>query len=154
LCSASITRPQLGHEIIILSVVASTTAVEHGLSHLLFIVYRCGDLLHYGETLSIVCRGSKPTDPRLVHLRQHFVNSGVVGGLQHNALVSGVHFINAQWTITSTSNAIKTRRISRISSLLSHSIGHEKRLIWFLCTQPKNMIILRISLLTFRLSSA
>ena len=154
MCCASITRPQLGHEIIILSVVATTTAVEHGLSHLLFIVYRCGDLLHNGETLSIVCRGSKSSNSRLVHLGQHLVDPGVIGGLQHNSLMGGVHFINTQWTISSTSNAIKTRRISRISSLLSHSVGHEKRLIWFLCTQPENIIILHESLLTFRLSSA
>jgi hypothetical protein len=39
LSGASITRPQLSHKVVVLTVIA--TAVEHGLTHLLFIVYRC-----------------------------------------------------------------------------------------------------------------
>lgn len=39
LCGASIARPQLCHEVVVLTVIA--TAVEHCLTHLLFIVYWC-----------------------------------------------------------------------------------------------------------------
>jgi len=34
-----------------------------------------------------------------LHIRQHFVNARIIGRLEHNASMSGVHFINAQRSI-------------------------------------------------------
>lgn len=43
-------------------------------------------------------------------------------------MLGRVHLINAQWSIPN-------RNIAS-TSLLSHSVGHEEGLIWFLCTKP------------------
>ena len=68
----------------------------------------------------------------LIHLSinmwQHFMNSWVISWLEQNTMVGCIHFIDAQRSIA----------CSIASSLLSHSVSHEKCLIWFLGTKPIN----------------
>lgn len=66
---------------------------------------------------------------------KHFMNPWIIIGLKHYACLSGVHFINAQRSVGSSSTIV-------CSSLFSHPVSHEKCLVCFLCAQPmkKSMI--------------
>jgi len=66
------------------------------------------------------------------------VDSRVVGRLEHDTLLGGIHFIYTERSVAS--NNITS------STLLSHSVGHEKCLVSLLSTEPKlgkNMIVKR-----------
>lgn len=62
-----------------------------------------------------------------IYMREHFMNSRIIGWLKHYTMMSSIHFIDAQWSITS----------SVASSLFPHPVCHEESLVWFLCSQPK-----------------
>lgn len=54
----------------------------------------------------------------------------VVGGLQHDACLSGVHFVDAQ------------RSVVDGVALLAHAVDHEKCLVWLLGVQPVTVNII------------
>lgn len=118
-----ITLSKLGHKV----------SIEHCLPHLHLLIAR-----HFIWSTMVATR-AKATNPRLIEnliilialsidVRKHVVDSGIISWLQHNASVSGVHLIYWQWSV-STDNIATT-------TLLSHSVSHEKRLIRFLRTKP------------------
>lgn len=123
-CSmASVALSELGHEV----------SIEHCLPHLHLLIGR-----HFvGST--VVATGAKATNPCLienlvvlisltVHIGKHVVNSRIICWLQHDASVSCVHLIYWQWSVSADNIAT--------TSLLSHSVSHEKGLIGFLRTEP------------------
>lgn len=109
---ASVAASDVFHEVVAL----------HGFAHELFGVVETNfGLVHH------VCRFGDTW--------KHFLNARVVGGLQHNSGLSGVHLIDTQRTIV---NGV---------ALLSHSVHHKKCLVWFLGVQP---ILILSLLLLFR----
>lgn len=114
----SIALPQLSHEV----------AIEHRLSHLtgllslrklVVLTHRLVEAAYSGlvEDLFLV---------QLVYIRQHFVDAGVIGRLQHNASLSSIHLIYTERSVA----------LCLISSLLPHSISHKESLIRLLGSQP------------------
>lgn len=115
-----ITLPNIFHEV----------SIVHGVSHLGLILL---------STFLWILRISKSSNTSLiehllflihltVYMREHFMNPGVVCRLQEDTMMSGVHFIDWERSISS----------SIASSLFPHSISHEECLIWFLSSKPIN----------------
>ena len=120
---ASIALPNVLHEV----------AVEHGLPHLLRLSVVGG--------CHVVLVDSEAANSRLIehlllllvhaiHVWQHLVDPAVVGGLKHDALLSCVHLVDAEWPI------------SIVAALLSHAVGHEESLVLLLGTEPINSLIM------------
>ena len=56
---------------------------------------------------------------QLVDVGQHLVDARVIRGLQHDACLSGVHLVYAQWSVA----------LALATALLPHSVCHEECLI-------------------------
>ena len=56
------------------------------------------------------------------------MDSRIVGGLKHDAGLSGVHFVYAQGSVASV--VVGT-------ALLLHSVCHKESLVWLLSSKPK-----------------
>jgi len=101
-------------------------SVEHGLSHLLLI------WVHFTRLAWVYAEatGSGLVEDLLFLLLwnvwEHFVDSGVVCWLEHDAVVGGVHFVDAHGSVL------------RLDSffLFSHAVGHEEGLVLLLWSKP------------------
>lgn len=111
---ACVGGPELRHEV----------TVEHSLPHLLCVRVVLLLKLHSKRTHSclieasnglvralLVCPYLLPSD-----VGKHVVDSRIIGGLQHDALLGGVHFINAKWSLMTV-------------TLTFYPISHKKGLI-------------------------
>lgn len=63
------------------------------------------------------------------------MDSGIVGRLQHDTGMGGIHFVDGQGSVA---------RSVASSSLLPHPVGHEESLVWLLRTEPIIIIIVKI----------
>lgn len=63
------------------------------------------------------------------------MDSGIVGRLEHDPGMGGVHFVDGQGSVA---------RGVAASPLLSHPVGHEESLVWLLRTKPIRIIIVKI----------
>ena len=120
---ASVALPNVLHEV----------AVEHGLPHLLrlSIIGSCHIVLVDSESSnSCLIEDLLLLLVHAIHIWQHLVDPAVVGRLKHDALLSCIHLIDAEWPV------------SICASLLSHAVGHEKGLILLLGTKPINSLII------------
>jgi len=112
-----ITWPHFVHEI----------TIEHSLSHLLV-------LAHF--TMMTGSTRIEASFGLIEHLLlglssdswKPFMNPWIIIGLKHYACLSGIHFVNAQRSVGSSSTIVG-------SSLFSHPVSHEECLICFLCAQ-------------------
>lgn len=97
-------------------------AIKHGLPHLLLV------LVHFAVLTWIICTKSSLScliENMLFllfwNIWQHFMNSRVVGWLQHNTVVSGIHFVNTEGSVLSLNTFF----------LFSHAVCHEESLVLF-----------------------
>lgn len=112
---------------IALSDVFHEVTIVHSIPHLCLVLV---------TTFAWILRISKSANPRLIkHLLfldltidmgEHLMNPWIICWLQKDTVVSGVHLINAQRSVTSCVTA----------ALLPHSVCHKESLIWFLSTKP------------------
>lgn len=72
------------------------------------------------------------------------MDSGIVGRLQHDTGMCGVHFVDGERSVT---------RSVAASTLLPHPVGHEESLVWLLRTKPIRIIIVKIYNLKINLHS-
>jgi hypothetical protein len=114
---ASIALTKLCHEV----------AIEHCLPHL-----RC--LLSLRQLVILAARVETTHASlvehllliELVHIGQHLMDSRVIGRLEHNPCLGGVHLVYAQRSVAISLAA---------TSLLSHAVCHEEGLIGLLGTE-------------------
>ena len=115
---SSVALPQLGHEV----------AIEHSLPHLILLL---------GLSQLVVLRSRIETSHsslvehlllvQSIHVGEHLMDAGVVGGLKHDAGLGGVHLIYAQRPVAPVVVG---------ASLLLHPVGHEESLVRFLSSKP------------------
>jgi len=122
--SSTVARPHVLHEVV---------GPLHCFSHHLLI----------GSKLA--CVHTKSIDFCLIHIcclwnaRKHLLYSWIVGWLKHDSRLSGIHLINAEWSIVDG---------IIIASLLAHAVNHEESLVGLLSVKPKKVRSIRV--LTFR----
>ena len=112
---------------IALSDVFHEVTIVHSVPHLCLVLI---------TTFAWILRISKTTNSCLIehllfldltiNMWEHLMNPWVICGLQDDTVVSGVHLIDAQRSVTSCVTA----------ALLPHSVSHKESLIWFLSTKP------------------
>ena len=115
---------------IALSDVFHEVSVVHCISHLCLILVLISSFLRSLRIAKSSNSGLVEHLLFLIHLTiyvgEHLMNPWIISWLKQNTIMSCVHFINAKRSVAS----------GIASSLLSHSVSHEKCLIWFLSAKP------------------
>ena len=71
------------------------------------------------------------------------MDSGIVGRLEHDTGMGGVHFVDGEGPVASSVAA---------SSLLPHPVGHEESLVRLLRTKPIIIIIIIVKIYNLKLT--